>query len=161
MNTQMLNISGAIEDVVNGGLLSSDEITSLSTSLKRLSVNLKNCGESREAASFMNDEQELYSISIAVAELVDGNQDLTDTVWSILCWLHQSMGALVYLKFQLEEVIRHDLNEVPISKIMPFIELKIADLFNEDRHYKQAVRYLRVLNEFLIEQGVQQWKKLY
>lgn len=155
MNTQILNISGAIEDVVNGGLLSPDEITSLSTSLKSLSVNLKNCCESREAASFMTDNYKLYSISIVVAELVGGSNqnDLVDTVWSILCWLRQSMDAMVYLKFQLKEVVRHDLNEFPISKIMPLIELKVNDLFDEERHYKQTMGYLRVLNKILIEKG--------
>lgn len=149
MKSTLLGIDDTFK---SSGLLLPEEVLSLTT-------NLNNCLESMEAGACLSDDEKLYAVALSVAksiELVtaDSLNDVADTVWSILCWLRQSMKAMVYLKFQVCEVIRHNTDVAPMDRIFDLTKLEIADLFEEDRLYYQAVRYLSVLDEMLIEKGV-------
>lgn len=94
----MIIVKEAIESAITAGLTVEERVS--------LTVNLTNCCESLEAAALMEDDQRLYDLSFAVVGQIsglDGNElnDVTHTVWNILCWLRQSMGSLIYKKFDL------------------------------------------------------------
>ncbi|BDA75911.1 hypothetical protein CAL7716_100770 (plasmid) [Calothrix sp. PCC 7716] len=145
-----LNLVEVVDTLGASDLLSKQEMSSLAT-------NLRNCVESMEAGALMVDEQKLYSLSIEVAESIGCAcvNDVAHTVWNIFDWLRQSLTAMMYLRFDLLDMVKHDLSIVPFSKIMPCIELGLFDLFDEgSKHHKHAMRYLLILNEILIEKGV-------
>lgn len=146
-----LNLVEMSDTLGASNLLSKEEMSSLATSLR-------GCVESAEAGALMVDDQKLYSLSIGVAKSIKCAcvNDVAHTVWNIFDWLRASLTAMAaYRNFNLADMVKHDLSIVPISKIMPFVELKLFDLFDEDsKYHKHAMRYLLILNEILIEKGV-------
>ncbi len=143
----MIIVKEAIESTITAGLTVEERVS--------LTVNLTNCCESLKAAALMEDDQRLYDLSFAVVGQIyglDGNElnDVTHTVWNILCWLRQSMGSLIYKKFDLVDIVKHDLTRVPLDKIFSSLDHSLVDYFVEPKHYGQAMRYLQVLNQAIV-----------
>lgn len=127
------------------GIIEPEEIISFT-------INLNNCCESLEAALLIQDDQQLYYLSFTVAESLKFNSnEVAHTVWNILCWVRQSMSSMIYKIFQTSDIIKHDLNDLPMDKIFPCIESNLVLIFTEDKHYQQAVRYLQVLQTMMQE----------
>lgn len=140
----------AIESAIATGLMVNE--------MASLTINLTNCCELLEAAVLMEDDQRLYDLSFAVVVGIDGlieDNELNDvmhTVWNMLCWLRQSMGSLIYKKFDLVDIIKHDLTRVSLDKIFLSLNHVLIDYFVEDKHYGQAMRYLEVLNQAIAKE---------
>lgn len=137
-------------------------VTNIVPSIKinSLVTSLTNCIESQKTGVLMSDDHQLYAISLFVVESLElkltrkQRKKIVDTIWSILCWLRQSLSSMMYLRFDVSEIVRHDLDIVAINQLMPMIEYKLVDFFEgKTKYFKHAIRYLLVLNEMLHEKG--------
>lgn len=139
----------AIELAIAVGLTADETVS--------LTINMMNCCESLEAAALMEDDQRLYDLSFAVVEqiygLFDGDElnNVTHTVWNILCWLRQSMGSLIFKKFDFVDIIKYDLTRVSLDKIFSSLNHLLVNYFVDSKHYGQAMRYLEVLNQAIVD----------
>lgn len=111
---------------------------------KEICEKINNC---LLASTKLNNDCLLSFCSIVTEEFeFDVDRELLfQTCWNIYSWLRQSMKHLIFLKFNIENVIVVDLNKVQLGKLIDSLKEELLVVYSfYPKEYTEVERYLEV-----------------